>query len=94
MTGGVLQPAEQPCVALSLPLEMTLSVRHSYIQALLTYGDDGHIHKTDIVLSGMVHVAFSSQRIKRLFLWCFIFIGENVLSLANRVCMSRSPVNN
>lgn len=28
--GGVLQPAEQPCVAPSLPLETTLSVSHSY----------------------------------------------------------------
>lgn len=30
VTGGVRQPAEQPCVALSLPLETTLSVSHSY----------------------------------------------------------------
>lgn len=30
VTGGVRQPAEQPCVALSVPLETTLSVSHSY----------------------------------------------------------------
>lgn len=69
-------------------------VSQSFIQALLTYGD--HIQKTDIILSGMAHVAFSfsSQRNKGLFLWCFIFIGENVLSLANIVFKFRSSVNN
>lgn len=39
VTGGLMHYAGKPCVAPCLPLEMTLSVIHAFIQALLTYGD-------------------------------------------------------
>lgn len=47
-SGGVLQPAEQSCVALPLPLETTLSVSQSFTQALLTYGD--HTEQLVVIL--------------------------------------------